>query len=295
MVPAFGESPFLWKSLSSLTEYTSPERTRIFVIDDASPTDHIRVVCREFLDRVTYIRNESNLGLAANFQNCINLSKTEYTLIMGSDDCAMEGIEDSCIESFNRWPDTKALQLGVRVINEKGSRVHGLTELLKSLISPVTRIDKSFSGQYLIRRILIGQFLYFPAIVWRTQTLKEYPLDTRYRTAVDLDLILRMALNNEVFSFNTRPSFEYRRHGESVSSKLSQGMIRFDEEISVHKKFIAESNLRSIYKFDVFAKLAITVRLHALKSGVQLLASGTATGFDLLVRALKPIRIKNRV
>lgn len=292
MIPTYGDSPFLRETLDSLIQNTRADITNIFVVDDASPTSHVKELCSTYLHRIKYVRNEENLGLAGNFQNCIDRSNTEYTLIMGSDDRVLEGFEKSFLSSIEQWPDTAVLQLAVFVIDENGKQLRGLTEKIKSLISPVGNKDISIAGLNLVNRILIGQFLYFPAIIWRTEILTKYPLDLKYKTAVDLDLILRLALENEIFSFSSIPTFEYRRHSASISSQLGQSTVRIDEEFLVHEKFIHNSEVQGFSRFNLLARLALTVRLHSLKTGAVMLAKGSKNGRQLISRALKPIRIR---
>jgi glycosyltransferase involved in cell wall biosynthesis len=291
MVPAFGESPYLCETLESLATNTNSNSVRIYVVDDSSPTDNVREICAAYSDRVTYIRNEKNIGLAANFQNCINLSKSEYTMIMGSDDRVLNGLESAFDAAIQKWPSTVVLQLGVKVIDESGRPVKGLPERVKSLISPSSAVDYSSNGLGLVKRLLIGDWFYFPAIIWQTETLKNYSLQNNYRTAVDLDLLLNMALKDEVFTFSSAPSFEYRRHSESVSSQLSQNEQRVREELSVHANFIKKAHELGYMGFDSFAKLAITIRLHAFKSGIAMSVRNPKLASRIIKIALSPISL----
>lgn len=293
MVPAYGVSPFLNETLISLTQNLDQAFANIFVVDDASPTDHVKNICALHVERVQYIRNENNLGLAANFQNCINLSNTKYTMIMGSDDRVLGGIQFAFESAIQKWPDTSVLQLGVQVIDENGKLMKGLSELVKSLISPSKDLDFTSNGLGLVKRLLIGDWFYFPAIIWQTETLKKYSLQHNYRTAVDLDLLLGMALRNEIFTFSSTPTFEYRRHGGSVSSQLSHNEHRVREELTVHAIFIAKAHELGYKQFDLFAKLALTVRIHALKSGFALLIRNPKLARRIIKIAVSPISLKN--
>ena len=291
MVPAFGESPYLSETLESLATNTYRNTVNIYVVDDSSPTDNVRDICAAYSDRVHYMRNEKNIGLAANFQNCINLSRSEYTMIMGSDDRVLNGLESAFETAIQKWPSTAVLQLGVKVIDESGRPVNGLPERVKSLISPSSAVDYSSNGLGLVKRLLIGDWLYFPGIVWQTEILKKYSLQNNYRTAVDLDLLLNMALEDEVFTFSSAPSFEYRRHSGSISSQLSHNEQRVREELSVHANFIKKAHELGYKQFDLFAKLAITIRLHALKSGIAMSVRNPKLASRMIKIALSPISI----
>jgi glycosyltransferase involved in cell wall biosynthesis len=290
MVPAYGESPFLNETLISLTVNLDADFANIFVVDDASPTDHVKNICATYVDRITYIRNETNLGLAANFQNCINLSKTEYTMIMGSDDRVLPGIESSFTSSLKKWPDASILQLGVRVIDVAGNPVNGLTERVKKLISPNHKSEYSTNGLSLVKRLLVGDWFYFPAIIWQTEVLKSYALKSNYKTAVDLDLLLSIALDDERFTMCSEPTFEYRRHTASVSSQLSHSDQRVREELSVHADFIERAKVLGYTEFSFVAKLAVTVRMHALKCGLLLVFKDFKLARNLISLALAPVK-----
>jgi glycosyltransferase involved in cell wall biosynthesis len=293
MVPAYGESPYLSEALESLLKNTNSDSVSIVVVDDSSPTDDVRKICSKHSERVTYIRNEKNLGLAANFQNCINLSSSEFTMIMGSDDRVLSGVQSTFEGAIQKWPSTAVLQLGVQVIDSSGKPVNGLTERIKSLISPSRNLDYSFCGLGLVKRILIGDWFYFPAIIWHTETLKRYVLKGSYKTAVDLDLLLRIALKDEVFTFTATPSFAYRRHRESVSSQLSRNELRVREELAVHGDFIANAHELGFRQFDLLAKLALTVRLHGIKAGLSLFIRDPKLGSKVIASSLSPISSKS--
>ncbi len=58
----------------------------VLVIDNASTDNTEEVVGQYAPYGVTYIRNEKNIGMANNFNRCIELAKSEYLTILPSDD-----------------------------------------------------------------------------------------------------------------------------------------------------------------------------------------------------------------
>jgi hypothetical protein len=185
------------------------------------------------------------------------------------------------------------LQLGVRVIDVAGNPVNGLTERVKNLISPNHKSEYSTNGLSLVKRLLVGDWFYFPAIIWQTEVLKSYALKSNYKTAVDLDLLLSIALDDERFTMCSESTFEYRRHSGSVSSLLSHNEQRVEEELSVHATFIIKAHELGFKQFDLFAKLAMTVRIHALKSGFALLLKNPQVALRIIKIAISPMSLKN--
>ena len=79
MIPAFGKSPYLRQTLESAVKYL-PIEVPITVIEDPSPDANLESLVKEF-PRVEYLRNSARLGIADNFNECINKSRGLFTQI----------------------------------------------------------------------------------------------------------------------------------------------------------------------------------------------------------------------
>ena len=288
-IPAFGHSPYLRTAIKSAIESVD-ESTPITVIDDASPTSEVFSIAAEFKPRIEYIRNEVNLGISANFLNSFNLSSGLFTLVMGSDDEMLPGYELELSKSFNRFPYTTVFQPRVLVMNAASETCTPLVDRVKRMIQGKVEQDLIMNPLNLAKKLFIGDFMYFPATAWRTETLKSANWNLTYQNAVDLDLLFQLSLCDEQFVFQNAQTFRYRRHSASISSVLALESTRLNEELAAHlmaKNLLPE---KSGVLINLLAHLAPTVRIHAMIIGIKLLPKNPVKGVSHFLRALGPLR-----
>ena len=288
-IPAFGHSPYLMDAIKSAIESVEAT-TPITVIDDASPTKEVQSLVAEFQPRVQYLCNESNLGVAGNFLNSFNLSTGLFTAVMGSDDQMLPGYESELSNTFSRFPDSTVIQPRVVVISEAGQICKPLVDRVKRLIQGPVSQDTVINPLALARKLFIGDFMYFPATAWRTETLKSANWNLTYRNAVDLDLLFQLSLCGEQFVFQKAQTFKYRRHSNSVSSVLAQESTRLNEELAAHWMATNLLPAKSGFLIRLLANLAPTVRIHAMIIGIKQLPKNPIKGAKHFLRALGPLR-----
>ena len=293
-IPAYGESPYLRAAIMSAIESVD-QSTPITVVDDASPTDEVFSITAEFQPRVEYLRNDVNLGISANFLNSFNLSSGLFTLVMGSDDEMLPGYELELSKSFNGFPDTTVFQPRVLVIDAAGETCTPLVDRVKRMIQGEIEQDLLMNPLVLAKKLFIGDFMYFPATAWRTETLKSANWNLTYQNAVDLDLLFQLSLASERFVFQKAQTFRYRRHAASVSSVLALESTRLNEELAAHlmaRNLLPEN---SGILIRLLVHLAPTVRIHAMIIGIKQLPMNPINGVRHFLRALGPLRaIKSR-
>ena len=85
MIPAYGESPHLEETLTSACENLS-ESVLITVLEDPSEVNVIESITSKFKLRVNFQKNNERLGIANNFNKCLELSQGKFTQICGHDD-----------------------------------------------------------------------------------------------------------------------------------------------------------------------------------------------------------------
>jgi glycosyltransferase involved in cell wall biosynthesis len=288
-IPAFGHSPYLKDAIESALESVAAT-TPITVIDDASPTKEVRSIVAEFQPRVQYLCNETNLGVAGNFLNSFNLSTGRFTVVMGSDDQMLPGYESELSKTFSDFPNSTVIQPNVVVMNEAGHICKPLVDRVKRRIQGTVSTDTVLNPLALARKLFIGDFMYFPATAWKTETLKSANWNLTYKNAVDLDLLFQLSLSGEQFVFQNAQTFKYRRHSDSVSFVLAQESTRLREELAAH--WMAKNLLpkKSGLLIRLLAHLAPTVRIHAMIIGIKQLPKSPVKGAKHFLRALGPLR-----
>ena len=120
-VPVYNADKFLEETLDSLLAQTF-EDFEIIISDNAS-TDSTESICQAYMakdSRIRYVRNESNLGAAFNYNQTFELSSTKYFKWAAADDlCAPQYLE-KCVLVLERRPEIILCYSRTIVINEHG-------------------------------------------------------------------------------------------------------------------------------------------------------------------------------
>jgi glycosyltransferase involved in cell wall biosynthesis len=288
MIPAYGKSPYLRQTLESAVKHL-PLEVPITVIEDPSEEADLENVVKDF-PRVEYIRNKARLGIGGNFTNSIKKSTGIFTQICGSDDIFIGNPLENLTEVFVGDQKVSVVGFDVKVINDKNKEVKALPDVVKKLLRPKIENFVVFSNSKIFSNLMLGDWLYFPAILWRTETVKNYEFSGDFHTAMDLDILIRLLNADEKIAFIKSKVLGYRRHSQSASSLYAKSIGRFDEEFLCHKNAL-EIARRKNWKTGAFlAQLALTVRLHAIMQSFLMVFTSPLSALKVLVKAISPIR-----
>ena len=288
MIPAYGKSPYLRQTLESAVKHL-PLEVPITVIEDPSSESSIESLVKEF-PRVQYQKNNERLGIGGNFNKSIELSTGVFTQICGSDDIFLDNpLKDFDTEKLSQ-PDIAAVGLDVEVINETGKIVKTIPDLVKRILRPSLKKITVFKNDKIFSNLMIGDWLYFPAIFWKTETLKQTKFDGNFHTAMDLDVFIRLLSSDQKMTFIKSKVLGYRRHSQSASSLYAKSIGRFDEEFLCHKNALEIARRKNWKTGAILAQLALTVRLHAIMQSFLMVFSSPSSALKVLVKALSPIR-----
>ena len=287
-IPAYGESPYLKQTLESAVKHI-PIDIPITVIEDQSDCASLNRLVEEF-PRIDYIKNTSHFGISKNFNQAIELSKGLYTQICGSDDLFTKNPLDVFDSMTSFIPEIAAVSLDVEVINNYGKLINTLPDQVKRLIRPKTNNVNVFSNNKLFSRLMIGDWLYFPAILWKTEIIKKFKFSGGFHTAMDLDLFIRLLQNDMNIECAESKILRYRRHDQSASSLYAKSLGRFEEEFKCHKNAIEVARDKNWRLGVILAQVALTVRLHAIMQSFLMVFSSPRSALKVLVKAISPIR-----
>jgi glycosyltransferase involved in cell wall biosynthesis len=288
MIPAYGKSPYLRQTLESVVKYL-PKGIPITVLEDPSDDFDLKDLVEEF-PRVEYLRNLTRLGIAGNFNEAIIKSRGLFTQICGSDDIFISNPLLYLPKSLVDDKSVAAIGLDVEIVNSSGQKRRAIQDLVKKLIKPKVINFALFSNKKIFNRLMIGDWLYFPAILWRTSSVLSIKFSGHFHTAMDLDILVRLiSLDNQI-GFVQNKILGYRRHSESASTVYAFSVTRIDEEIACHRAATIVAINKGFRLGRILAKIALTVRMHAIIRSWSLLFSSPRSALKVLVKAISPIR-----
>jgi|tagenome__1003787_1003787.scaffolds.fasta_scaffold20428016_1 GT2 family glycosyltransferase len=267
LVPAYGDSPYLAETLASVIA-AAHDGVAITVVDDGTPNDAVQRACEGAGPEVEYVRLPENRGVAGAFQACAERSRGKYTLIMGSDDL-MDAEYPTVLRALvDRFGDPELATTSVTVVDSSSAEVRPLPDRVKALLAPRGRKGRLLSGDGLAAGLLTGNWLYFPALAWRTDVLQRHGFRQDMETVLDLDLELRVLFDGGSIAWSPERAFRYRRHAASVSSRSAVAGERFGEERALYRWAGQRAGQLGWRRSAMAARVQATSRLHRALAAV---------------------------
>ena len=285
MIPVYGDSPYLEETLKSVVK-NLPTNFPITVIEDFSSQFNSRDLVYKF-ERVRYIQNEERLGIAKNFNKCINSSTGLFTQIIGSDDVFISEVITKIEKDLVIDPDLAMVINDIEVISKNGNKNLTLTDSVKQIIKPKRR--RYLNEKQFLRSISIGDWAYFPSIYWNTENTKKIGFSDKFHTAMDLAIFFDICKTKTKILISQEKVIQYRRHKNSASVSYSYSTDRYREEMECQSKAykIARTNN---WKLETFlAQLALTIRLHMFFKAILILKSNYSISKQIFLLAIKKL------
>ena len=214
-IPTYNRASMVGDAIRSALAQTY-ETIEVLVVDNAS-TDDTAAVVSSFTDpRLTYIRNERNLGLFGNFNRCIELAQGKYIHILHSDDMVPPEFTETCVRFLEEHPEVAFTFTGAEV--EARGTVLPLDYAKKTEIYPP---PEGFRRILRDRNVVIC-----PSVVARRDVFQGYGgFSLEYPYASDLALWLKISRAHAV-AFLHGSRIRYRQGPHSESHRLLFDSVR---------------------------------------------------------------------
>ena len=269
MIPAYGKSIFLEETLKAACDNLSSS-VLITVIEDPSEESAIEETVSRFKHRVRYEKNSKRLGIANNFNKCLELSEGIFTQICGHDDLITKDPSNELLSCLGIENENTNVIFSARAKHSSSSFTLRLADLAKSILKPRKKALQHMNSKKFLERLMLGYWLYFPAILWRTEVARKYKFDEQFKSAMDLDFLIEMNIKKVKFKFVDENNLDYRRHEESASSLNSSIGNRYQEELKCHAKVSTYAKSQKFIKLNLYSKLALGVRANAILNAILL-------------------------
>jgi glycosyltransferase involved in cell wall biosynthesis len=236
MMPFYGRFDHFQQAVNSVIAQSDPN-WRLVIVDDVYPDlEPGRWAQRLNDERITYIRNETNLRPSRNYRKCVSLMESEFAVLMGCDDVMLPNYVRRVNELVAEFPNASIIQPGVSVIDGDGHPSSPLADRVKALYRFRGQSEAEYSGERLATSLLRGNWTYFPSLVWRATELQKYGFRIDLDVVQDLAMLLEITKGGGSLVLDDEVCFNYRRHSASVSavtgpdgSKFAQERVLFQE------------------------------------------------------------------
>ena len=232
LLPYYGDVAMMKQAVESILGQTSPDWA-LTVIDDGYPDESLPgffglLVAQD--SRITYVRNDQNLGANGNYRKALTFVRHELAVVMGADDVMLSNYIATVVAAHEQFPSAQIIQPGVEVIDEFNQPGMGLIDRMKRVYAPRVRGRRLLSGEPLAVSLMRANWLYFPSICWRSDTLVATNFREGLNVVQDLALALDLIKAGGGLVVDSSVCFQYRRHRESDSSLRALEGTRFIEE-----------------------------------------------------------------
>ncbi|WP_374311208.1 glycosyltransferase family 2 protein [Microbacterium sp.] len=279
-IPFWGEPSLLYDAVRSVREQEDPD-WRLVVIDDCYPDASVAAFFAELHDpRVTYVRNQVNVGITENFREAVRRAEGEYVTILGCDDLLLPDYVSIVRRTIAAVPGADVIQPGVQVIDKHGRIVRPLVDRVKQgLLAPRGGSGIAvLTGERMATSLIRGDWLYFPSLTFRTETMRRIDFRDGLPIIQDLALLMDIAFDGGTLAFNPIRAFSYRRHAGSASQTTLLDGRRFRDERRYYALARQLAEQRGWGRTVFTARVRLMSRLHAVTELPGVLRHGTAAG-----------------
>lgn len=229
IVPCYKLAHFLGDCVSSILAQTYSD-FEVLIMDDCSPDDTAKVAA-EFKDsRVSYVRNETNLGNIRNYNKGIELSRGRYIWLISADDCLRSRhVLQRYVDFLEKNPKTGYVFCPA-IILEEGNELG----VLEWSAWPGNR-DRIITGREVVRRSINKCAVCAPTGLVRKECyirVGTFPLSLPRTGDWYLWAVFATIYDAGYFS---EPMVYYRQHSTNMEKILEkeQPSLFFDEELMV--------------------------------------------------------------
>jgi glycosyltransferase involved in cell wall biosynthesis len=268
LLPYYGDVDMMKQAVGSVLGQTSPDWT-LTVLDDGYPDESIPEYFGALAahdPRITYVRNEQNLGANGNYRKALTFVRHELAVVMGADDVMLKNYIETVVAAHEQFPSAQIIQPGVEVIDEHNQPSMGLIDRTKRLYAP--RVIGSngrrlLLGEPLAVSLMRGNWLYFPSVCWRSDSLVATGFREGLNVVQDLALALDLIKAGGGLVVDSTVCFQYRRHTQSDSSWRALEGTRFIEEREFFTAMADEFEAIGWRRAARTARLHLSSRLNA--------------------------------
>lgn len=282
-IPYYDNRRYLAEAIDSVRAQTV-EDWHLMVVDDCGPEPAEDLVAAIGDARITYVRNQTNLGLSGNWNECVRRATGPWVTLVHGDDRLLPTYAERVLADAEERPDLAALFTDVVTIGSDGEPTTTAADFAKRFF-PRPKTDHDLHGDAATAVLLAGNYILCPTLCLNRELVGPAPFETRWRFVPDWAFTVGLLLEDQTLRSIRTPLMEYRRHASSQTSLQTVDASRFVEEIAFLEEMSARARGRGWSASERAARRRISVRGHILQ---KLLA-------DLVHRRGRAARTKGRV
>lgn len=239
-IPTYNYGKFISDAIESVLSQTFAD-FELIVVDNCS-TDGTKEVVEKYMaadSRVKYYRNESNVGMVANWNRCLGYAKGAYIKIL----CADDLLTSNCLQQ-----QTSLLDNHAHVSLVSCPRTFVDNSLNPLFILKCSDSLEIMDGRHIIKRCLLEwNLIGEPTAVLFRKEKSRRGFDPEYKHAVDMEMWFHL-LEDADLGYIPEPLCLVRQHNEQTTNiNLRTDAILYDE-LKLYCEYL-DKNYIKISKF----------------------------------------------
>lgn len=231
-MPTFNGAQFLPQALETVLSQTHSD-FELIICDDGSTDQTVEIIdahCR--LDkRIRFFRNDSKLGLFANYNRCIASARGEFIKPFAQDDLLHPEALERCVAVFDREDELVLVSTARGTVNDSG-------EPLSVDLKQIEPADTVIPGAEVLQACLypLTNLIGEPSTVMlRARAIGE-GFDSELRQLGDIEYWLRILMEGDYYLLPDELCL-YRIHANSKSSQNAKGLMHGADLVRIARKF----------------------------------------------------------
>ena len=264
-LPFGGNFTYLKKTVESVLSQTF-ENWHMTILDDASQEMELKGYVDSLKDsRISLIQFKQKKGITNIYQESKKYLNSEWNMILNADDILDSDFLKEISDITKNLDYVDIIQPNVKIIDKDGRRVQTSFDIVKAIIRG-SKSSRSLTSGVAIFKLCLGNWLYFPSLIWNRRLLNNLKFDESLPIAFDFKLLIDLLLQDKTIYIAKEPLFFYRRHKSSNSMSDSNANLRSYEEKEIFE-FLSKSLIeRRKYLLFAVAKLRLSNRFFIMYS-----------------------------
>ncbi|HZU36249.1 MAG TPA: glycosyltransferase family 2 protein [Gemmataceae bacterium] len=261
-IPFYQGRQYLELAVRSVLRQYNPN-WELIICDDAGSEPDIAELVASFQDRrIRYERNPTRLGMAGNWNRCLDIVRTELVTLLHADDELLENYTDLMLAAAEQYREAAALFCRARIIDAASRPCFSFVDSFKRFLLPGKGPALTLQGRAAIQALLRGDFLMCPTACYRMDRLGGRRFSTQWRMVQDLEFFTRLLLEGLTLVALTTPAYAYRRHPQNATATYTADLGRFREEVQLYDQLRAKAHRRGWMEVVRATDAKTIIKLH---------------------------------
>jgi glycosyltransferase involved in cell wall biosynthesis len=241
----------------------------LLLVSDDGPEVGTEELVRSYGDaRLHYHRNKHNLGMAGNWNRCLDLATTNLVSLLHADDRLLPNYAALMTTAAALDPAAAAFFCRSTIIDAAGRPCFSLPDFVKRFLEPGRGVLR-LAGDTALAALLRGNFIMCPTVCYRRSVLAARRFALEWKQVHDLDLYARLLLDGEYLIGLPQSAYAYRRHAANATAQQTRDLSRFHEEVALYDRLATLADRHGWRQTAQVARGKRIIKLHLLYQALR--------------------------